>query len=115
MEGKIEGKAPRGRPRDKHLGQVKKDRGKKSHREVKELTLDRKEWRAIVYQSKDYNTRYNNKKDTGKKSHREVKELALDRKEWRAAVYQFKDYNTRYNNKDTRYNRKEWRTAVYRS
>jgi hypothetical protein len=37
MEGKIEGKASRGRPRDKHLGQVKKDTGKKSLGEVKEL------------------------------------------------------------------------------
>jgi hypothetical protein len=34
MEGKIEGKAPRGRPRDKYLGQIKKDTGKKSHREM---------------------------------------------------------------------------------
>jgi hypothetical protein len=41
--GKIEGGAPRGRPRDKYLGQVKKDTGKKSHREVKEIAWDRKE------------------------------------------------------------------------
>jgi hypothetical protein len=40
---KIEGKAHRGRPRDKYLGQVKKDTGKKGHREVKELAWDRKE------------------------------------------------------------------------
>jgi hypothetical protein len=46
-----EGKAPRGRPRDKYLGKVKKDTGKKSHREVKELAWDKKEWRASVYQS----------------------------------------------------------------
>jgi hypothetical protein len=32
MEGKIEGKALRGRTRDKYLGQVKKDMGKNSHR-----------------------------------------------------------------------------------
>jgi hypothetical protein len=51
MEGKIEGKAPRGRPRDKYLGQFKKETGKKSHREVTELAQDRKEWRAAVYQS----------------------------------------------------------------
>jgi hypothetical protein len=37
MEGKIEGKAPRGGARDKYLGQKKKDTGEKSHREVKEL------------------------------------------------------------------------------
>jgi hypothetical protein len=35
MEGNIERKAPRGRPRN--LGQGKKDTGKKSHREVKEI------------------------------------------------------------------------------
>jgi hypothetical protein len=48
MERKIEGKTPRGRPGDKYLGQVQKDTGKKSHREVKELAWDRKEWRAAV-------------------------------------------------------------------
>jgi hypothetical protein len=37
MEGKIEGRAPLGRPRGKYLGQIKKDMGKKSQREVKEL------------------------------------------------------------------------------
>jgi hypothetical protein len=30
---------------------MKKDTGKKSHREVKELAWDRKEWRTAVYQS----------------------------------------------------------------
>jgi hypothetical protein len=66
MEGKIQGKAPRGRPRHKHLAQVKRDMGKKSHSEVKELAWDRKEWRADGYQSKDCNTiadvgeKYNN-------------------------------------------------------
>jgi hypothetical protein len=51
MGGKTEGKAARGRPRDKYLEQVKKDTGKKSHREVKELAWDRMEWIAEVYQS----------------------------------------------------------------
>jgi hypothetical protein len=51
MEGNVEGKAPRGRPRDKNLGQFKMDTGEKIHREVKELEWDRKEWRAEVYQS----------------------------------------------------------------
>jgi hypothetical protein len=51
MEEKIEGKSPRGRPRDKYLGQVKKDRGKKSHRGMKELARNRKEWMTAVYQS----------------------------------------------------------------
>jgi hypothetical protein len=37
MEGKTEGKASRGRLRDKYLGQDKKETRKKSHREVKEL------------------------------------------------------------------------------
>jgi hypothetical protein len=51
MEEKIEGKAPRGRSRHKYLGQAKKHTGKKSHREVKEQPWDRKECRAVVYQS----------------------------------------------------------------
>jgi hypothetical protein len=51
MEGKTERKGPRERPRDKYLGQVKKDSVKKSHREVKELAWVRNEWRAAVYQS----------------------------------------------------------------
>jgi hypothetical protein len=51
MEGKIVGKAPRGRSRDKYLEKFKKDTGKKSHRDVKELAWDRKEWRAALYQS----------------------------------------------------------------
>jgi hypothetical protein len=51
MNGKIEGKAPCGRPRNKYLGHVKKDTGKKRHREVKELAWDRKEWKAAVYRS----------------------------------------------------------------
>jgi hypothetical protein len=41
MEGNIEGKAPRGRPGNKYLGQVKKDTGKKSFREVKEHGIRR--------------------------------------------------------------------------
>jgi hypothetical protein len=56
LERKIEGKAPRGRPRDMYLGQVKKDMGKKNHREVKGLAWDGKEWRAAVHQSADCNT-----------------------------------------------------------
>jgi hypothetical protein len=40
MEEKIEGRAPRERPRDKCLGQIKKDARKKSHREVKGLAWD---------------------------------------------------------------------------
>jgi hypothetical protein len=51
MEGKIEERSPRIRPRDKYLGQIKKDTGKKSHRVVKEQAWDRKVWRAAVYQS----------------------------------------------------------------
>jgi hypothetical protein len=51
MDGKIKGKAPQGRPRDKYMGQVMNDMGKKSHREEKELASDRKEWKAAVYQS----------------------------------------------------------------
>jgi hypothetical protein len=50
MNGKIEGKAPRGRPWDKYLGQVEKDTGKKSHREVFGLACIKKEWRAAIYQ-----------------------------------------------------------------
>jgi hypothetical protein len=51
IEGKTEGKAPRGRPRDKYLGKINKNMGKKSDREVKELAWDRKEWRGAVHQS----------------------------------------------------------------
>jgi hypothetical protein len=43
--GKIEGKASRGRLRDKYLEQIKKDSETKSHREVNELARNRKEWR----------------------------------------------------------------------
>jgi hypothetical protein len=49
MVRRIEGKVPQGRPRDKCMGQIKKDTGKNSHREVVELAWDRKEWRAAVY------------------------------------------------------------------
>jgi hypothetical protein len=52
----LNGKAPRGRPRDKYLGQLGKDTEKKSHKEVKELEWDRKEWRAAEY---DCNITYN--------------------------------------------------------
>jgi hypothetical protein len=45
----LNGKPPRGRPGDKYLGKVKKDTGKSSHREVKELAGDKKERRAAVY------------------------------------------------------------------
>jgi hypothetical protein len=41
MEGKFEEKVHRGRPNNKYFGQVKKDTGKKSHRELKELAWDR--------------------------------------------------------------------------
>jgi hypothetical protein len=34
----------------------KKDTGKKSHREIKELTWDKEEWSAAVSQSYDCNT-----------------------------------------------------------
>jgi hypothetical protein len=51
MEGKTEGRVPRGRPRDKYLGQIKKGKGKTSHMEVKESARNRKEWRAALYQS----------------------------------------------------------------
>jgi hypothetical protein len=51
-EGKIEGKVPRGRPRYKHLGQIKILRRKKYHG-VSQLALDREGWRAAVNQSLD--------------------------------------------------------------
>jgi hypothetical protein len=48
-EGKIEGRAYRGRPRDKYFGHDKKNTKKKSHREVKEQASDRKEWLRYTY------------------------------------------------------------------
>jgi hypothetical protein len=60
MEGKIEGKAPGGRPRDKYLGKVKKDAGKKRHGEVKKIAWDGKEWRAaVILGLLYYNSNYN--------------------------------------------------------
>jgi hypothetical protein len=46
---KLKGEPPRGRPRDKFLGKIKKDTGKKSHREVNKLAWNREERRAAVY------------------------------------------------------------------
>ena len=53
IEGKIEGKVPRGRPRDKYIGQIKKKVQRKRYQEVSQLALDREGWRAAVNQSKD--------------------------------------------------------------
>jgi hypothetical protein len=50
-EGIIEGKAPRGRPRDKYMGQVKKKVLCKKYPEVNQLALDRVGWRTAVSQS----------------------------------------------------------------
>jgi hypothetical protein len=50
-DGKIEGKAPRGRPRDKYMGQIKKKLHRKKYQEVSQLALDRVGWRAAVNQS----------------------------------------------------------------
>jgi hypothetical protein len=51
IEGKIEGKVPRGRPRDKCIGQIKKKVHRKKYQEVSQLALDRVGWRAAVNQS----------------------------------------------------------------
>jgi hypothetical protein len=51
MDEKIERKSPRGRARDKCLGQVKKDTGKKIHWEVKEVAGGKEEWRGTACQS----------------------------------------------------------------
>jgi hypothetical protein len=53
IEGKIEGKDPRGRPRDKYMGQIKKKVRCKKYQEVSQLALDRVGWRAAVNQSED--------------------------------------------------------------
>jgi hypothetical protein len=51
VEGKIEGKVPRGRPRDKYMGQFKKKVQCKKYQEVSQLALDRVGWRAAANQS----------------------------------------------------------------
>jgi hypothetical protein len=51
IEGKIEGKVPRGRPRDKYMGQIKKKVQCKKYQEVSQLAVDRVGWRAAVNQS----------------------------------------------------------------
>jgi hypothetical protein len=47
----IGGKVPRGRPRDKYMGQIKKKIRCKKYQEISQLALDRVEWRAAVNQS----------------------------------------------------------------
>jgi hypothetical protein len=51
IDGKIEGKVLRGRPRDKYIGQIKKKVRCKKYQEVSQLALDRVDWRAAVNQS----------------------------------------------------------------
>jgi hypothetical protein len=51
IEGKIEVQVPRGRPRDKYMGQIKKEVHCKRYQEGSQLALDRVEWRAAVNQS----------------------------------------------------------------
>jgi hypothetical protein len=51
IEGKIEGKVLRGRPRDIYIGQIKKKVRCKKYQEVSQLALDRAGWRAEVNQS----------------------------------------------------------------
>jgi hypothetical protein len=48
--GKIEGKVPRRRPRDKYMGQIKKKRCKK-YQELNQLASDKVYWRIAVNQS----------------------------------------------------------------
>jgi hypothetical protein len=50
-EDKIEGKVPRGRPRDEYVRQTKKKVHCKKYQEVSQLLLDRVGWRASVNQS----------------------------------------------------------------
>jgi hypothetical protein len=51
IEGKIEGKALRGRPRDKYVRQIKKRVRCKKYQEVSHLASGRVGWRAVVNQS----------------------------------------------------------------
>jgi hypothetical protein len=51
IEGEIEGKVLRGRPRDKYMGQIKKKVHCKKCQELRQLVLDRVGWRAAVKQS----------------------------------------------------------------
>ncbi|KAG8225750.1 hypothetical protein J437_LFUL016100, partial [Ladona fulva] len=47
------GKAPRGRPRDKYINQIKKDIGKKRYQDVVGLALEREERKTAVNQTTD--------------------------------------------------------------
>jgi hypothetical protein len=51
IEGKIEGKVIRGRPRDKYMGQMKKKLHCKKYQGVSQLALDRVGWRPAVNKS----------------------------------------------------------------
>jgi hypothetical protein len=51
IEGRIEGKVPRERPRDKYMGPIKKKVHCKKYQVVSQLTIDRVGWRAAVNQS----------------------------------------------------------------
>jgi hypothetical protein len=53
IEGKIEGKVPRGRPRDEYMGKIKKIVHCRKYQEVSQIALDRLGWRAPVNQSED--------------------------------------------------------------
>ena len=47
MEGKIEGKRGRGRPRLSYISQIKNKINVMSYKEVKEAALDRKSWKEL--------------------------------------------------------------------
>jgi hypothetical protein len=46
IDGKKEGKVPRGRPRDKYMGQIKKRVRCKKYQEVSQVALDSIGWGA---------------------------------------------------------------------
>jgi hypothetical protein len=48
IEGKIDVKVSRGRPRDNYIGQIKKKVHCKKYQVVNQLALDRVGWRAAV-------------------------------------------------------------------
>jgi len=53
IEGCVDGKNPRGKPRMEYMQQIMKDRGCNSYVETKRKANYREEWRAAANQSQD--------------------------------------------------------------
>lgn len=53
IEGQIEGKNKRGRPRLTYINNIKRETGCNTYAELKELAMNRSRWRAVTNQSQD--------------------------------------------------------------